>query len=136
MLGIHPDRLLTNKIADELGLAPDSISVKGEIPVIKNFRFPKIIPIIFGPKRLHGLMRRHLVQRPVRDDELCRMCGECWKYCPAGAITPKGKRLHFDYDKCIRCYCCIEMCPLGALRAKETLQGKVLRKAIGLRRKT
>ena len=55
------------------------------------------------------------------------MCGECWRHCPAKAITPYAQAIGFDYDRCIRCYCCVEMCPHGALVAAETGPGKALR---------
>jgi uncharacterized protein (DUF362 family)/Pyruvate/2-oxoacid:ferredoxin oxidoreductase delta subunit len=130
MLGIDPDRLLTNKTAKEMGLVQKDITVEGDIPDIKNFRLPEITPLVFGPERLHGFMRRHLVQRPVADNSLCEQCGECWNYCHAQAITPGKKKLHFDYDRCIRCYCCIEVCPHGALSARETSTGRILRKVL------
>jgi Fe-S-cluster-containing hydrogenase component 2 len=60
------------------------------------------------------------------------MCGECWKICPAGAITPEEKPLCFDYDRCIRCYCCIEVCPFGALDTAETIAGRIIRGAASL----
>lgn len=130
VLGIEPESLPTYRIGREMGLTGGPLEIEGSFPEVKGFRFPEITPLVFGPKKLHGFMRRHLVQRPVSDDNLCRMCGECWKYCPAAAITPDGKRLRFDYDKCIRCYCCIEVCPHGALTARETMPGKVIRKAV------
>jgi uncharacterized protein (DUF362 family)/NAD-dependent dihydropyrimidine dehydrogenase PreA subunit len=114
MIGISPERVLTNKIATEQGLAADKIIIDGDLPQIKDFNLPEIVPIVFGPKRFHGFMRRHLVQRP-----------EC-----AEAITHKRKKVHFNYDKCIRCYCCIEVCPHGALKACETLTGKMTRKVL------
>jgi uncharacterized Fe-S center protein len=77
---------------------------------------------------LHGAMRRRLVQRPVVDAATCALCGECWKYCPAKAIQLKGRRIDFDYEKCIRCYCCIEVCPQGALKAVYTLPCQLLRR--------
>ncbi|MEJ2697598.1 MAG: DUF362 domain-containing protein [Candidatus Sulfobium sp.] len=131
MLGLDPYRLLTNRAAREMGLADEEITVEGDIPRIDDFRLPEISPLIFGPPQLHGFMRRHLVQRPVSEQSACRLCGECWKYCPAGAIKPRSKRVVFDYDKCIRCYCCVEVCPHGAIGARETLPGRVLRKALG-----
>lgn len=130
MLGIHPDKLLTNKLAKDMGLADEEIEIEGDLPEIRHFKMPVITPLVFGPQKLHRLMRRHLVQRPVCDDSICRLCGECWKYCPAKAITSEKKKLRFDYDKCIRCYCCIEVCPHAALGARETLPGKIARKIL------
>ena len=132
MLGIDPERLLTNRMAVEMGLASSDILVDGEFPVIKDFRMPEITPLVFGPKSLHGFMRRHLVQKPACDYDLCRLCGECWKYCPARAISVEKKKLRFDYDKCIRCYCCAEVCPHGALSAVETAYGRLARKILKL----
>ncbi len=130
MLGIEPDKLLTNKIAIEQGIAHEGIHINGDLPEIRDFEFPEITPLIFGPRRFHGFMRRHLTQRPECDDSLCQLCEECWQYCPAEAITCSQKRIHFDYDKCIRCYCCIEICPHGALSAHEKLAGKIARKVL------
>ncbi len=130
MLGVHPDKLLTNKLAKDMGLADAKIEIEGGFPEIKHFKMPDITPLVFGPQKLHRLMRKHLVQRPVCDASICRLCGECWKYCPAKAITRGRKKLLFDYDKCIRCYCWIEVCPYAALLAKETITGKVLRRVI------
>ena len=130
MLGMNPDDLLTNRIAGEQGLVPGEIEIDGDLPVIRDFRFPEITPMLFGPDRFHGFMRRHLVQRPECNDDMCKLCGECWKYCPAGAIDHDKKRLHFDYDTCIRCYCCIEVCPYGALRTHETIPGKFVRRLL------
>ncbi|MDO9559778.1 MAG: 4Fe-4S binding protein [Syntrophales bacterium] len=70
-----------------------------------------------------------MVQRPVPDSTRCKMCGECWKICPAKAITARKSDLSFDYDRCIRCYCCIEVCPYSALRAVETTAGRAIRRA-------
>jgi uncharacterized protein (DUF362 family)/Pyruvate/2-oxoacid:ferredoxin oxidoreductase delta subunit len=126
IIGIEPERLLTNKVAKDKGLVNNGIEITGELPVIKNFVLPEITPLIFGPPKLHGFMRRHLVQRPICDYDLCALCGECWKYCPAEAITRDRKNVNFDYDRCIRCYCCIEVCPHGALFSKEPLLGKII----------
>jgi ferredoxin len=130
MLGLAPESLLTNRMATEMGIISHGILIDGEIPEIKDFRLPEITPLVFGPKSLHGFMRRHLVQRPLCEDPLCRLCGECSKYCPARAITVENKKLRFDYDACIRCYCCIEVCPHGALRAVETIYGRMTRKIL------
>ncbi|MDP2158635.1 MAG: DUF362 domain-containing protein [Nitrospirota bacterium] len=130
MLGIEEDKLLTNRMAARMGLMPEKIVIDGELPAVKDMQFPEMSPLVFGPRGLHGFMRKHLVQRPVCNASLCIQCGECWRYCPAQAIEPGIKGLKFDYDKCIRCYCCIEVCPYGALSAQETVLGKVVRKAV------
>jgi uncharacterized protein (DUF362 family) len=104
LLGIEPKELLTNKIALKLGLVKDEVEVDGELPEVRGFNLPSMAPLVFGPERLHGFMRRHLIQRPQCNESLCEYCGECWKYCPAEAISPYKKSIHFNYDACIRCY--------------------------------
>ncbi|HDZ84562.1 MAG TPA: DUF362 domain-containing protein [Nitrospirae bacterium] len=132
MLGVGPDMVLTNRTALEQGAETGEIRIDGDLPRVENFRFPEMAPMAFGPKIVHGFMRRHLVQRPECDNSECRLCGECWEYCPAKAIT-HDKKIHFNYDKCIRCYCCIEVCPHAALRAVETMTGKVARKVLKIK---
>jgi uncharacterized protein (DUF362 family)/Pyruvate/2-oxoacid:ferredoxin oxidoreductase delta subunit len=133
MLGVSTEKMLTTKIAIEQELVNEDINIDGDMPDMKDYKFPEITPVLFGPKSLHGYIRRHLVQRPVCDDELCKVCGECWKYCPAHAIEHDNKKIRFDYDSCIRCYCCIEVCPHGALSAKETVTGKIARNVLKLK---
>ena len=130
MLGIQPDKLLTNKLAKDMGFTNKAVEIEGNFPEIKHFKMPDITPLVFGPQKLHRFMRKHLVQRPVCDDSLCKTCGECWKYCPAKAIKRRKAKLIFNYDKCIRCYCCIEVCPNAALSAQESLPGRMLRKIL------
>jgi len=127
MLGLEALDLLTNKIAYERGLASE-YQIEGELPRINDFRLPSMAPLVFGPRALHGLARKYLVQRPVIAGDRCRMCRECIKYCPAKAVTEKGERPRFDYDKCIRCYCCVEVCPHGALEAKENFISRMARR--------
>ena len=130
MLGIKPEKLLTNKIALEYGLAYEDIEIEGVMPEIRDFKFPEMSSGMFGPKRFHRFMRKHLTQRPKSNNETCKLCGECWNYCPAKAISRSKKKIDFNYDMCIRCYCCIEVCPYGALSAKETLPGKIIRRCL------
>jgi uncharacterized protein (DUF362 family)/ferredoxin len=133
LLGLAPENLPTHRAAVELGLVPKNFSVHGDFDPITGFRLPVLGPLTFGPKRFQRSVRKHLVQRPVVNRDMCRSCGECWRYCPAKAITPYAGVIGFDYDRCIRCYCCIEMCPHGALAAVETHPGKMIRKLAGLR---
>lgn len=130
MLDMEPHHLLTNRMARDMGLFPDNIEVRGDVPRIANFTLPGITPLIYGPACLHGLIRRHLIQRPIADARLCTVCGKCHEYCPAEAIDMRRGKVKFDYNRCIRCYCCIEVCPQGALHTHEGLAGRLIRKYI------
>ncbi|MCU0561390.1 MAG: DUF362 domain-containing protein [Desulfobacterales bacterium] len=132
-LNLPPERLPTHRAAAELGLAPQELEISGDFLPVPGVRLPVLAPLTFGPRRMQRLMRKHLVQRPEADPRLCRMCGECWRVCPAKAITAYARQIGFDYDRCIRCYCCVEMCPHGALKAAETGPGRIVRKLAGLR---
>lgn len=134
MLGLVPEALLTNKVAMDWGLLDTAPEIDGTLPRISDFRFPDITPLVFGPASIHGFLRKYLVQRPIADAFACKLCGECWSYCPAQAISQVGRGIVFDYDKCIRCYCCLEVCPHGALRTEEPMPGKVLGKLLRRRR--
>jgi len=128
MLGLDADRLPTNRAAKKLGLAGDKIYISGDFNMVNDFSFPEPGSLTFGPPYLHKFMRKHLTHRPVVDKRLCKLCSECWKYCPAKAIGWNYKKIFFDYNSCIRCYCCIEICPQGAIRAKEPLLGRLARR--------
>ncbi len=128
LLGLNPDRLPTHRAGKRLGLVKDAIDVIGDAGPINHFAFPLLGSLSIGPKPFQGLIRKHLVQRPVVDDRICRACGDCLQFCPAKAIAPDGKSISFDYDRCIRCYCCIEICPHGAIRSAETLPGMLVRR--------
>ena len=128
MLGLDQGQVPLLKAAAESGVLLPEPEIDGTLPAIRDFRLPCLTPLIYGPRFLHAFIRRQLIRRPVCDGTLCRMCGECWEICPAGAITPEEKPLRFDYNRCIRCYCCIEVCPFGALRTAETLAGRILRR--------
>jgi ferredoxin len=129
MLGLDPGQVPLLKAASEENSLLTEPEVDGTLPAIRDFRLPCLTSLLFGPRFLHAFIRRQLLRRPVCDGILCRMCGECGKICPAGAITPEDGALRFDYNHCIRCYCCIEICPFGALRTAETLAGKIFRRA-------
>ncbi len=130
MLGIAPEELLTNVAAQELGLMPGEISVEGTLPRIANYKLPEIGAVIFGPRIFHGILRRYFVQRPQVLESACKLCGECWKLCPAHAVARAGKKVKFDYNECIRCYCCLEVCPHGAIHSLEPPAGRLLSKTI------
>jgi uncharacterized protein (DUF362 family)/Pyruvate/2-oxoacid:ferredoxin oxidoreductase delta subunit len=133
LLSVDPFELLTNKAARKLGMVHGPVNMTGDAVMVRDFKMPEITTLVFGPRWSHGLMRRHLIQRPVVGASGCRGCGECWRYCPAEAILFEGDRPIFDYDRCIRCFCCIEVCPQGALRAEEPLAGRIFSKIIRMR---
>jgi len=128
LIGWPPGRLPTLRAADELGIPHTPLRITGDGPTHIRLRLPEAGATRFGPEFLQPFLRRHLFRRPVADADRCRLCGECWKYCPAHAIQPGSKRLHFDYTRCIRCYCCIEVCPHGAMTSAETAAGRLLRR--------
>ncbi len=128
MLGIDPNRLPTHTASKTMNLIGDTIRVDGVLPRVDGFKLPVLAPLMFGPRRFQGVIRKHLLQRPAVKPDLCKRCGECWQYCPAKAIDPGAETIRFNYADCIRCYCCIEVCPHGALETKETLSGKLIRK--------
>lgn len=130
MFGLEPDRLPTLKAAREMALFTEAAEIDGALPMIRDFQLPTLSPLIYGPELLHGFIRRHLLQRPICDSELCQMCGKCGEFCPAAAIGSTNGEVAFDYERCIRCYCCIEVCPAGALHACEPLAGKIVRRII------
>ncbi len=127
VLGLDPALLQTHRAAEKMGLLPDSINLKGRFHVLDDFVFPDIGPLTMGPKLLHGFMRRNIIQKPAVNNKACKLCGECWKYCPVKAITHNIKGIRFNYDTCIRCYCCLEICPHGVIRMQEPLLGKLIR---------
>jgi uncharacterized protein (DUF362 family)/Pyruvate/2-oxoacid:ferredoxin oxidoreductase delta subunit len=128
LIGWPFERLPTLTAADELAVAHQPTGVIGDVPGRIAFQLPEVGATHFGPAFLQPLLRRHLFQRPVADGRSCRMCGECWKYCPAHAIQRRQGRLRFDYNRCIRCYCCIEVCPHGAMTSAETMPGRLVRR--------
>ncbi len=133
MLGVDPDLLPTHQAAKALGLVAETTRIRGDFNMINDFKLPDLGPLTFGPEVLQKLMRKHLIQRPVVDQRLCKHCMECQHFCPAMAIKPVADQIVFDYDRCIRCYCCVEICPHGALVARETFPGKIIRKLTKMR---
>jgi NADH-quinone oxidoreductase subunit F len=49
-------------------------------------------------------------------EELCKMCGICFRQCPVEAVIwkPKTKAV-IEKDKCIKCQTCIDACPFLAI---------------------
>lgn len=127
LLGIEPQELLTCAQALEIGAFDGQVHVNGDIHFVDNFQFPELNSLSIGPEPVNRFMRRYMLQKPIVNNRVCKLCGECWNICPAKAIAHNIKGIRFDYDQCIRCYCCLEMCPQGAICAKEPLLGRLRR---------
>jgi len=127
MLGFDPLELLTTKAAWNMGIAKE-YEVIGELPHVSDFVIPGSSGTMFGPKFFSGFLRRHFTVRPKCMDDSCKLCEECTRMCPAGALEMGDKKLNFDYDKCIRCYCCLEVCPHGALTRHDPILRRIIRK--------
>ena len=66
-------------------------------------------------KRCPALVCTRLIKFKVKEDE-CKMCGLCFKACPAGAIIwEKKKPAEIDQTKCTKCKSCIKACKFGAI---------------------
>jgi uncharacterized protein (DUF362 family)/Pyruvate/2-oxoacid:ferredoxin oxidoreductase delta subunit len=128
LVGLPPAHLPTLAAADVLGIPHRPEGLTSESLSIRALSLPAPGVTRFGPAFLQPFLRRHLIRRPVAAAGRCRLCGECWQYCPVGAIRCRGDRLQFDYNRCIRCYCCVEVCPHGAMTAADTMSGRWLRR--------
>lgn len=128
LLGLNPTELLTCQQARQLGVFNGLVQVQGDIHIIDDFKFPELTSLSLGPDQLNRFMRRYVIQKPMVDNQICKLCSECWKICPAKVITHNTRGIKFDYDGCIRCYCCIEVCPHGAIRAREPILGRLRRR--------
>ncbi len=91
-----------------------------------GWQLPPPRSIRFLPHWLDWFSQRHLVSRPVQDQDRCQACGQCQKICPAGCLVLEGRRASFDYDRCIRCYCCQEVCPADAITLRQGGLARVL----------
>jgi uncharacterized protein (DUF362 family)/ferredoxin len=124
--GIPKKLLFVETEASRLGIPGadrKSIEVSGaalESLEIRPFRLPPLSDVQFGlPRFLKDSLRNHLTTRPVQIPEKCILCGVCVKGCPPQVIRIEGKKLVFDYSRCIRCFCCRELCPEAALAVKK-----------------
>jgi uncharacterized protein (DUF362 family)/Pyruvate/2-oxoacid:ferredoxin oxidoreductase delta subunit len=125
-VGLDLERLETHLAAREMGVYDSSVHINGDLNILDDFQFPELGALTMGPDILGRFMRRFVIQRPVVDDEICKLCSECWKYCPVQAITYTDRGISFNTNTCIRCYCCLEVCPHAAIRARMPLIGRLI----------
>ncbi len=125
-VGLDPGTLETQRNAREMRVYDGRVHIDGDLNILDDFQFPELGSLTMGPDYLGRFMRKFVIQQPVADNQACKLCGECWKYCPAKAISYTDRGISFNTDTCIRCYCCLEVCPHAAIRAKKPLAGKML----------
>ena len=82
-----------------------------------------------------GKMKQHSALKISIGDD-CTLCGQCYEYCPADAITLDDVKAHIDQDKCISCAECMSACRFGAIKCDwgrecETLQKSLAEHALG-----
>ena len=76
-----------------------------------------------------GKMKQHAALTLGIDDD-CTLCGECYKHCPADAITLDKVKAHIDQEKCIGCAECIAVCRFRAVQCNWGQESEVLQKAV------
>ena len=138
LIGLPPQKVGTNRIADTRGLgngSMDSIIVIGEdLDKIRRTDF-KQSAIAAGPMEMrlpqliHGFIQDQLILTPKISPLKCTGCDECIKICPAGAAQKKGKIAFILKSPCIHCMCCYEVCRHGAIRLYSRPVGKIYRTA-------
>jgi uncharacterized protein (DUF362 family)/Pyruvate/2-oxoacid:ferredoxin oxidoreductase delta subunit len=128
MLGFPPEKLWTQSEAMALSAFNGHVHIGGDLHIVHDYKLPELHSLSMGPESFNRFVRKYMLQKPVVDQELCKLCGECWNICPAKVISHDARKVRIDYDRCIRCYCCLEVCPYGAIRAQEPLLGSLRRR--------
>jgi len=76
-----------------------------------------------------GKMTQHAaLTLSIADD--CTRCGECFKHCPADAITLDDIKAHIDRDRCISCAECLAVCRFAAVKYNWGEEDEVLQKSM------
>jgi uncharacterized protein (DUF362 family)/NAD-dependent dihydropyrimidine dehydrogenase PreA subunit len=140
LIGLDVKEIPTLMAAIEQGLAPHSaadLDVDGDpnalkIPDFKNIEVHNSL-LFAGSGGVLGTVFSNIAQtaltsKPVLQKNECVGCAECYKICPAKAITMVDKKPEIDRKKCIKCFCCQEFCPKGALKVKRPIIAKILNK--------
>ena len=61
-------------------------------------------------------MEEIVVIKPVRDTDICTLCGICETFCPSVCITVgHDKDRWFNYRCCKGCNMCATVCPEAAI---------------------
>lgn len=72
--------------------------------------------LAMGCAARRGKLQQHCNISPTIKEEKCKVCGICFKNCPAQAITLKSSGKYWiNNNLCIGCAQCISLCPYGAI---------------------
>ncbi len=139
LIHMQKEDVPTLMAAHERGLIPDTVEGLSVTEGWERFICPDFETIgvkrgILFTDKYSGLigklwtriLKAAVQPRPQVRGEDCIGCGECFKVCPAKAITMVDKKPDIDYKKCIRCFCCQEFCPIGAMKVRRTGISKLL----------
>ncbi len=141
LIGLAPKEIPTLAAAMERGLIPErpeELETAGlrwqdyivedyqRVERTKNLRFNKDSQKFFG-KLSSIFMDRALASVPKLKKDECIGCKECFKICPAKAITMKDQKPVIDRKACIRCFCCQEFCPKGAMKVHRPWIARLLK---------
>jgi hypothetical protein len=77
-----------------------------------------------------GKMRQHSALKPKVKKGKCTRCGECYRHCPAGAISLDQIQAHIDQDKCIGCAECVAVCRFEAVQYDWQQESEILQKSV------
>jgi len=128
LVGMDPMSLMTTQAAFRMGVPLAEPELEDFPGATIGYVIPEAMDLVFGPRFSRGFFRRHVADRPSNIEDICKYCDECVKICPAQAIKNPGRKLMFDYDKCIRCYCCVEVCPHAAMEKRSTWLKRLIKK--------
>lgn len=62
-----------------------------------------------------GKMAMHCNGKPTVDEEKCRGCHTCTRFCAQQAITITKRKAHIDHNACVGCGRCIGVCNFSAI---------------------
>jgi NAD-dependent dihydropyrimidine dehydrogenase PreA subunit len=117
MANIKPEKVELVKQTLQKGLfKKEELSIEGDFYVIRDFKLPPFhILQMYQLSVVQRVLNRPGRRKVVRvNPDLCELCGECAKICPANAIRINGS-VKINREICIACLCCHEACPKGAI---------------------
>lgn len=134
LMNLSESDVPTLTAAVQRGLVPQEIGdlrVFGDLEsfVIPDYQLtPKQDVTLWGSKNpaIAKVLSGMFASRPLIDRNRCVGCGECFRVCPAGAITIADKKASIDKQKCIRCFCCQEFCPHGVIEVHRPPVARLL----------